>query len=282
MRLKGRVGSGLNALLSKHHRRTEHIMKYLIVGTGRCGTVYMARLLTSVGIMCGHESLFNYNGPQPLDAPTSYASTHVIVENHKPEEEWFDASQRQAESSWLAAPYLQHSMLDCTTVIHLVREPGKVISSLICNDHKFFDFLANDYVTPYRQFILKHLPEIQELNTEVDRAAYLYVQWNKMIERLRPDAVLERIEDQPEKMLEMLGINKTQHTYANKTANRWKVREEEISLSNITEKCLLNEIITMSRRYNYQGEKCLKQKESQIAVLESRLEALELRKNRRI
>ena len=33
-------------------------LDFLVTGTGRCGTVYMAELLTSLGIPCGHESLF--------------------------------------------------------------------------------------------------------------------------------------------------------------------------------------------------------------------------------
>ena len=37
-------------------------LKYLVTGTGRCGTVYMARILTSIGIPCGHETIFDYRG----------------------------------------------------------------------------------------------------------------------------------------------------------------------------------------------------------------------------
>ena len=37
-------------------------LKYIIASTGRSGTVYMARLLTSVGVPCGHESIFTWQG----------------------------------------------------------------------------------------------------------------------------------------------------------------------------------------------------------------------------
>ena len=37
-------------------------LKYLVTGTGRSGTVYMARLLTSLGIPCSHEMIFDYRG----------------------------------------------------------------------------------------------------------------------------------------------------------------------------------------------------------------------------
>ena len=37
-------------------------LKIISTGTGRCGTAYMSKLLTSVGIPCGHESLFTNKG----------------------------------------------------------------------------------------------------------------------------------------------------------------------------------------------------------------------------
>src|SRR6516165_7960197 len=38
---------------------SSHKLQYLVVGTGRSGTVYLARLLTSIKIPCGHERVFN-------------------------------------------------------------------------------------------------------------------------------------------------------------------------------------------------------------------------------
>jgi LPS sulfotransferase NodH len=37
-------------------------LKFLVTGSGRSGTNYMSRFLTSVGIMCGHESIFTHDG----------------------------------------------------------------------------------------------------------------------------------------------------------------------------------------------------------------------------
>ena len=34
------------------------MIEYLIIGTGRSGTGFMAHLLTNFGIRCGHESIF--------------------------------------------------------------------------------------------------------------------------------------------------------------------------------------------------------------------------------
>ena len=55
-------------------------MRVLITGTGRCGTGWMARALTAAGAPCGHEAAFTARGHGDCD--------------------WV------AESSWLAAPYL--------------------------------------------------------------------------------------------------------------------------------------------------------------------------------
>lgn len=208
----------------------------------------MARLLTSLGIMCGHESIFNCNGPQPLSAPTSYGSTH---EKHQPVEEWFDPAARQAEASWLAVPYMHHEMVKNSTVIHLVREPMKVISSLICNDLQFFNFALEDYITPYRKFIMKHLPEVQEMRGPADRAAYFYIRWNEWITRSRPDAVLQRIEDQPEKVMELLSISRPENLYNNKAANRWKERKQDLTPDMIWDDGIRAEILKYKEKYGY-------------------------------
>lgn len=76
-------------------------MRVLITGTGRCGTGWMARALTAAGAPCGHEAAFTARGHGDCD--------------------WV------AESSWLAAPYLDR--LDGVYVVHLVRDPLKTIAS---------------------------------------------------------------------------------------------------------------------------------------------------------
>jgi len=230
--------------------RWPQALKYVVVGTGRCGTVYMARLLTSLGIMCGHESVFSWDSRQSMAAGTSYASSHDFEGNST--ENWFDPRTRQAESSWMAVPYLRHPFLVNANVIHLIREPMKVISSLVCNNKLFLDFTIQDNITNYRNYLVQHLPQITEIPGDVNRAAYFYLRWNEWISYSRPLAVVQRIEDQPGAMIEYLGVQRPTHLYDDKTANRWLVRDKDLEFEAITDKSLRTEIIEFTKKHGYQ------------------------------
>lgn len=134
-------------------------VRLLITGTGRCGTGFLAAALTAAGVQCGHEQAF-----------TRKRHGHGA---------W------AAEASWLAAPYL--TALDDTYVVHLVRDPLKVIAS----------FAARATLrVPNRmgRFIMRHTPVVADATTQVERAGLHYVAWNRMIAHAPPDEVL-RLED---------------------------------------------------------------------------------------
>jgi hypothetical protein len=84
-------------------------LQYVVVGTGYCGTKYAAELLSSVGILCGHESLFLPRG---------------LVAEHVRRKDW---RELRAESSAFAGPYLHTPMLRGAVIIHLVRHPILVL-----------------------------------------------------------------------------------------------------------------------------------------------------------
>ncbi|MEI8270832.1 MAG: hypothetical protein WCG45_05710 [bacterium] len=159
---------------------------YLVVGTGRCGSVYMARLLTSLGIPCSHEAIFNYKGldfakkvligEAPLE--TSFCSTHDILNNEEKLEDWLEG-EIIAESSYMAAPFLNESFLNEVKIIHVVRNPFKVISSFT-EDVKFFEDGA--IYKEWKDFVFFHLPELKKIKDPIEMACYFYVTWNRMIE----------------------------------------------------------------------------------------------------
>ena len=99
-------------------------LKFLVTGSGRSGTNYMCRFLTSVNVMCGHESIFTYEGiteaiyrlHDPKLVSTSICSTLDKTS-------WFDPQKQIAESSYLAAPYLDDPILEDTKILHLIRNP---------------------------------------------------------------------------------------------------------------------------------------------------------------
>jgi hypothetical protein len=88
-------------------------IKYIVTGTGRCGTMFFAKYLTSAGINCGHELIFTNSGVEA-------ANKNLLINNNV-----------QADSSYMAAPYLSHSLLKNAKIVHLVRDPIKVLNSFV-------------------------------------------------------------------------------------------------------------------------------------------------------
>ncbi len=118
----------------------------IITGTPRCGTNFIASLFTQAGIPMGHECYYGL----------PYGGT------------WMETMR--GEASWLAAPFLERH----TDVIHIVRNPIKVISSM--KHDKFLDEPFN----PYAEFAIRHLPTILDYEG-LDRYIHYWIEWNKKI-----------------------------------------------------------------------------------------------------
>lgn len=97
--------------------------KYIFTGTGRCGTGYVAALLTEAGYPCGHEEVF---GPGTA-ATTSWSDTLGKTDH-----------RLKHESSWYA-------LGTCTyvNVVHVTRNPDDVVRSLCAT--RVFEDLTGGY-----------------------------------------------------------------------------------------------------------------------------------------
>ncbi|RTK93330.1 MAG: hypothetical protein EKK64_10500, partial [Neisseriaceae bacterium] len=134
------------------------MIKYLVTGIGRSGTVYMARLLSSLGIMCGHESIFQKDGldfslirlknkKERLLSDTSRVAIRDINNKIIYEKEiWFNPQEQIAESSYMSAPFLDNKELKDCKIIHVVRNPLKVISSTYYDVNFFEEQQQKGYV----------------------------------------------------------------------------------------------------------------------------------------
>ena len=136
-------------------------MKYIITGTGRCGTNFMAKLLCSVGVRCGRESVFNLTLKR--------------------------ARKLQADSSWMALPYLEkcpERFRQCS-IIHLVRNPWDVLRGWLFDFESVFSvWKTNKAYRPTNHFLISNTPGLREIEHPVDRSIEYYLQWNKRIENL--------------------------------------------------------------------------------------------------
>lgn len=233
-------------------------LKYLVTGTGRCGTTYMARLLTSLGIMCGHESIFNPGGLAAAEnkiyfgdkIETSLVSTKNIIVD-QPYEIWFDPKLIKAECSYMAAPFLAEKFLENTKIIHIVRNPFHVLSSFLY-DLNFFDFQQLDI---YKNYVLKHLPDIKNVKTNIERACYYYICWNQMIEKIKytKPYFFHKVENKCTKELcNFLEVEHFDNYFSDSNINSWKRdRKKTLSLADIPEGPIKKDFIETICRYGY-------------------------------
>ena len=202
-------------------------LKYLVTGTGRCGTLNMAHNLTKAGAPCGHESIFDVKG---IDTAKKRLNGEIkihasdISTNFRNKEIWFDPLLIQADASYMAAPFLKDEILEDTTIIHLVRDPLKVISSFVKN-LGYLETLDADW----EKFMCQHLTSIKNYETPNEIECEYYIQWNKMI---APHAkIRHNIEDDFNNLLDKLDLGHICHESTER--NTWKERDKDFTINEI-------------------------------------------------
>ena len=111
----------------------------VITGTGRSGTGYMSKLLTAVGVECGHEQVYTPHGVAKKDVP--------------------------AESSWCAVPHLQ------SPSVVIIRHPLKVVKSWL----ELGIFLTR---SEWGEFVKRYSPMVYTYKRPEDRALARWLYWN--------------------------------------------------------------------------------------------------------
>jgi hypothetical protein len=181
-------------------------LDYIITGTGRCGTLFAANLLTSSGIVCTHEAVFT---PMGLDyalevlSGKSPATNSMISWGENLSDYEIDSC---AESSYMSAPFLGRFS---AKVIHLVRNPYKVVSSFLG-----LGYFCNPYPSApgseaYEQFIYGHIPEMNNEMPQLDRACLYWILWNEAIESSGKVQHRQRIESSLDGLWNFLGSRGT-------------------------------------------------------------------------
>jgi tetratricopeptide (TPR) repeat protein len=158
-----------------------NMISILVTGTGRSGTGYMAKLLTSADLPCGHEEIIRI-----------FANKEISRDNVK-----------IGESSWLAVPFLSLSYFNETTIIHAVRNPLHTIQSL----KRIKLFIEKDL---YYLYVERFLPELKTLPPN-KALFYFFIEWTKMILKYEDDEryIRHKVEDDPVPLINQLGGNPT-------------------------------------------------------------------------
>jgi len=239
-------------------------LNYVVVGTGRCGTVYMARLLTSMGIPCGHECCFDWRGLDYAKAKlsgaipihTSECSQYQYKDGaHYPIAKWLDETKIVAESSYLASPYLQSDCFKNTKVIHVVRNPVKVVNSFI----KFLEYFQNRHpalwqpAKRYETFIFSHCTDLYFDMTQEERAALFVVRWNRMIEKLSQgkEYLFHRVEDDPQPVFDFIHVERPDSFFDDRKVNSFEKPKKQFTLDNLPSGQVKDEFIALGRKYGY-------------------------------
>lgn len=227
-------------------------LKVVVTGTGRCGTNYMANVLTSLGLHCGHEAVFDISGWERAE--------EIIRGDRRPEnsdiskdgEILSDESRIEGDSSYAAAPFLDR--VD-STVIHLVRNPISVVASMTGSGFRNFaePFPVNYEDMPdhfaHESFIFRHVPDLCNDMPQIDRACLFYLRWNEMIEGCGKVAIRHRVEDSPEAVKKLLGLS-GEH-YANRACNSFSRTSRPWGLSDISSRSLARRMRDVMRAYGY-------------------------------
>ena len=238
--------------------KSQNTLEYLVVGTGRSGTVYYSKLLTSLGIPCGHESFFNYQG---IDAALARLSGRLPPTLSGCSQLRFDGKRHQyspphvslknlvAESSYMAVPYLGHSCLAGTKVIHVVRHPVHVVNSFV-NYLRYFRTPPQS--TPpgliYECFIYNHMPELLDYRMPYERAAMYYVLWNQLIETVKAPRL--KVEDGPGVLRKLLGVN-TGKAFDDRRTNTFECAGDRFDVSMLPDGEVKRRFISVGESYGY-------------------------------
>ena len=166
-------------------------LKYLITGTGRCGTGYLSRVFASAGVPCAHEGIFTHDG---LGGAIG---------------RFADIGELEGEASWMMTPFLdEEKITDGATVIHLIRHPRDTIESLVRMG--LFSDDPPKRRKPYADFARLHMPDAFTMfKNPINRAAFFFIEWNKRIAKRcaeLPDTRLWRLENDPAELLASLDI----------------------------------------------------------------------------
>ena len=199
-----------------------HEPEFIIAGTGRCGTVYIAWLLSQLGIPTKHEYFY---GPQGFHKRVGY----------------------KGESSWLAVPFLDD--FD-GKVIHQIRHPVKTINSFVSVRALDTSRMNNQYV----RFINKHF---DLTGNQLEDSMRYYLEWNQKIEKHEGIRVrLEEINESIPKIMDYLGYPCPEnYKEIVKSSKKMNSRSNpQVTYKDLPKGKLLDQLTEMAERYGYNIE----------------------------
>ena len=166
---------------------TQTKIKIIITGTGRCGTLYISKLLSFCNIFCGHETIFDHSSwnkiLQRIYGNEELNLSKIAKKNYG---DYLKDNIIVGDSSYMAMPYLDMNIFNDCFFVHIIRNPIDVINSFCHNMHYFYDdpySSLDEFNIKYINFIYKHVPYIKKYKNPYEKAACFYLYWNDQIEK---------------------------------------------------------------------------------------------------
>lgn len=234
-------------------------LKFLITGVPKGATTYMCKLLTSLDIMCGHESIFKYYGleyakrvlKKEIKATTSYCSSFNQITQERKNFN-FNPNIQQAESSYMSAPFLSDKILEDTKIIFVVRNPWNTATSFHHAAKMWHK--TSQGSQPYIKFCEQHAPDVILEDKTINKSIRFIISWFKLIEKNIPkNNIIFQAEKQitPELLnfLEIKDVKK--QPFNNIKENSWRTGKEiPIKKTDIASH-LLNDWLNICDKYDY-------------------------------
>lgn len=234
---------------------TQTKLKFIVTGTGRCGTLYLSKLLSFCNVFCGHETIFDYSSwniiLQRLFNQKQLTLSKIAKNTYG---DYLENKPIEADSSYMAMPYLHLNIFKDCKFIHLVRHPENVINSFCHNLNYFYDEPnqnINEFNKKYLNFIYRHVPDIKKYKNPYERAACFYLYWNNQIEEKikNKNKILIKIEEINNKSFEEFINIKIPEDFNKILVD--KNTEKKFRLKDIRNKKLKSEIINFCQKYDY-------------------------------
>ena len=234
---------------------------FVVTGSGRSGTGFIATVLADAGLRCGHEAVFH---------PRTTAFTGF--------------GDVDGDISWLAAPFVG-GLPAGTVVLHQLRDPVEVVSSwiglrfldrrgpysfrrptgpprLVYHDLKTrferargqHSFVARDF----ERFVGRHEPAVLDGATTTDRCIRYWVRWNERVEAEADGAPVHylryRVEDLVDRwpeIADLLGLDATLPAAARQPGVNSRPRHDQAGLDDLARSSDFPAFVALAERYGY-------------------------------
>lgn len=184
-----RLPNILRKIKGKVEATLGHYPDFVFISTGRAGSGFLAKYMSSSGVPCSHEGFFQPDG------------IHKRL--------FF-----RGDSSWLAVPFLERGDLRIKKgIIHHVRHPMKVINSMLG-----IGFFRGEHYTPFSAFAQAHFLISGD---EIADCIRWWVNWNQRCEEIADFSFrIEASRDHIPDIFDLVGVE---------LDDNWKKRLEALS-----------------------------------------------------